>query len=92
MQWRVPFNQTLTLHCWDDEFVVFNSMSGDTHLLGLLAGQILLQLQQSPSDARALAASIAPLWHADLDEELRLQIEPLLADLQALSLIERAAF
>lgn len=92
MQWRVPSNQTLTLHCWDDEFIVFNSLSGDTHLLGLLAGQILRQLQQSPSDARTLAAALAPLWQAGLDAELSMQIEPLLTDLQALALIERTTF
>lgn len=92
MKWRLPSDQALYFHSWEDEFVVFNSLSGDTHLLGLLAGKILLQLQQAPSDAMALAESLAPLWQAGLDEELGFQIEPLLADLHALALIEPASF
>jgi len=82
----------LALHfrCWDDEFVVYNNLSGDTHLLGSAAAQILLKLQQAPSDAIALAESLAPQLQAEMeiDKELVDQISRLLADLHTLALAE----
>lgn len=82
-------DQALQLRFWDDEFVVYNSLSGDTHLLGSIAAQILLRLQQAPSNTTALTESLAPLPHAEMDDELVFQIERILADLDTLALIER---
>lgn len=83
-------DSALHFRSWNDEFVVYNSLSGDTHLLGATAAQVLLKLQQTPSDVIALAASLAPLMQAEMDEEFSLQIEDLLADLDKLALIERS--
>lgn len=82
-------DQALQFRCWDDEFVVYNSLSGDTHLLDSTAAQILLKLQQAPSDAPSLSESLAPLLHAEMDDELVIQIEQILSDLDTLALIER---
>jgi PqqD family protein of HPr-rel-A system len=89
MQWRVISDSALRFRFWDDEFVVYNSLSGDTHLLGLTAAQILLKLQQAPSTAIALTESLAPLLNAKMDDEFVFQIEHILADLDTLALIER---
>jgi PqqD family protein of HPr-rel-A system len=89
MKWRLMSDQALQLRFWDDEFLVYNSLSGDTHLLGSTAAQILLKLQQAPSNTTALTASLAPLLHAEMDDELVFQIEHILADLGTLALIER---
>jgi PqqD family protein of HPr-rel-A system len=89
MQWRVISDSALHFRFWEDEFVVYNSLSGDTHLLGTTAAQILLKLQQAPSNATSLSESLAPLLHAEMDDELVIQIEQILADLDTLALIER---
>lgn len=82
-------DQALHLHCWDDEYVVYNNLSGDTHLLGSAAAQVLLKLQQAPADAMAVARSLASLLQVEMmDESLAPQIANLLADLNALALIE----
>lgn len=88
MNWRLISNQALQFRFWDDEFVVYNSISGDTHLLGSTAAHILLKLQQAPSNATALTEALAPL-HTELDEELVFQVEHILAELDTLALIER---
>ncbi|MES1981068.1 MAG: HPr-rel-A system PqqD family peptide chaperone [Pseudomonadota bacterium] len=90
MRWRALPELNLHARAWDDEFVVYNSLSGDTHLLGSAAAQILLMLQQAPSDAIALAESLAPRLQleSELDEELAEQITHLLSDLHTLALIE----
>ena len=82
-------DQVLHFRFWDDEFVVYNSLSGDTHLLGSTAAQILLKLQQAPLNSITLAESLAPVLHAEMDDELVIQIEHILADLDTLALIER---
>lgn len=83
-------DQALQLRAWDDEFVVYNNLSGDTHLLGSAAAQVLLKLQQGPSDAITLARSLALLLQVEImDESLAPQIEKLLADLNALALVEQ---
>ncbi|HTD04493.1 HPr-rel-A system PqqD family peptide chaperone [Undibacterium sp.] len=75
---------------WGDEYVVYNVRSGNTHLLGFAAGQIFLKLQQSAADAGSLASMLAIDWQLDPDAEFMQQIASLLADLDALALIERA--
>ena len=90
MQWRVLSDLALHIRSWDDEFVVYNSLSGDTHLLGSVAAHILLKLQQAPSDAIVLAESLAPQLQAgiEMDNELVDQITRLLEDLHTLALVE----
>lgn len=84
--WRA--SSALYLHSWGDEFVVYHSRSGDTHLLGPAAAHILLSLQQAPSNAITLSKSLAPLLGVDTDDEFILQIDKILTDLDMLALIE----
>ncbi|MGC2049774.1 MAG: HPr-rel-A system PqqD family peptide chaperone, partial [Gallionella sp.] len=88
IKWKLISNQALRFRIWDDEFVVYNSLSGDTHLLRSTAAQILLILQQVPSNATALTEALAPLLHVEMNDEFIFQIEDILADLDTLALIE----
>jgi PqqD family protein of HPr-rel-A system len=90
MKWQIiSSDQALYFHSWDNEYVVYNSLSGDTHILDLAAGQVLLKLQQSPTDAITLAKLVAPTDQSKSQAELELQIEHLLAELNTLNLIEK---
>ncbi len=90
MKWQIiSSDQALYFHSWYNEYVVYNSLSGDTHLLNLTAGQVLLKLQQSPTDAITLAKLVAPTDQSKSQAELELQIEHLLAELNTLNLIEK---
>ena len=89
MMWRVISEHALHFCSWGDEFIVYNSLSGDTHLLGLTAAHVLLTLQQTPSDVTKLAESLAPMLQTKMDDELVFQIDHLLAELDTLALIER---
>ena len=81
--WRVTPGQQLRHAEWDDEAVVFNSLSGDTHLLGAAALHILRTLQAGPADAAALAAAFE-------DDAAGDALAAILGQLEALALIERA--
>ncbi|HEY5799199.1 MAG TPA: HPr-rel-A system PqqD family peptide chaperone [Burkholderiaceae bacterium] len=74
---------------WDGEYVVFNSASGDTHLLGPAAMAALNALQAGTLDQQALAYAVAS-WCAD-DEDRAGAAASLLDDLYELGLIVQVA-
>lgn len=87
-KWQVAAKNSLLFRSWNDEFVVYNGATGDTHLLGLAAAQVMLELQQTPADAVGLAESVAPLLQTEPDEELVSFIEQILTDFDSLGIIE----
>lgn len=85
--WRLMHGQSLAYRCWDDETLLYNDLSGATHLLGPAALCVLEALRPGPAAATALAARL----HAefDIDDELPgEELDALLGELARLSLIE----
>lgn len=91
MAWRALPILSESLFFWDDECIVFNHLSGDTHLLSALAGQILLKLQQAPLYAASLAMEAMDATDAMLPSSTQSghEFDDILAELSALALIER---
>lgn len=85
--WRIAPGQTLRWREWHSEYVLYNDLSGDTHLLDASAIELLHTLQDGPADAAALAAVLAG------DDGLSdpAAMAALLAHLQALALIDPLA-
>jgi PqqD family protein of HPr-rel-A system len=81
--WQVTAGQSLAHRGWGDEFVIYNDLTGDTHLIGGDALALLLCLQEGARDEAALLAALAPDAR-DGDETLPV----LLAELSRLALIE----
>lgn len=73
---------------WDDEYVVYHQLSGDTHLLGKAAAHILLTLQQASTDTQSLRQSLASVMNVNTGSELALEMNHILADLYKLQLID----
>ena len=44
-RWAVPGENVLVWRAWDNEFLVYNTASGQTHHLNLLAGEALRSLE-----------------------------------------------
>jgi PqqD family protein of HPr-rel-A system len=82
--WRVAPGQLLEHRGWDHQFVIYNTLSGDTHLIGADAMDILLQLQQGSASQPALVAALA-----DGAEDAAAVVAELLAELQSLALVEQ---
>jgi PqqD family protein of HPr-rel-A system len=83
--WRLTPGQALRRRGWDGEHLLYNDLSGDTHLLTEPAIRLLLALQQQARPQAALAAL------AGLSESAVAEVDALLADLEALSLVECGA-
>lgn len=86
--WRIIPGQELHYREWDEEFVLFNDLSGDTHLLGISAIQLLQVLQQSAAGDDALTDSLCASLEIERDGEVEDQVRQLLNDLQSLHLVE----
>ena len=56
--WRLAPGQSLLHRCWDGECVIYNDLSGDTHLLDEFTFELLRLLQAMPQTAPVLAAAL----------------------------------
>jgi len=89
MVWRVAPSAEFRWRHWDDESVLYDPRSGQTHLLTALAADVLLALEEAAGDAPELAAMVARQRQLDPAPELTGDIAALLQQLDDLGLIER---
>jgi PqqD family protein of HPr-rel-A system len=85
--WRLMRGQSLAYRCWNDETVLYNDLSGATHLLGPAALCLLEALRPGPAAVAALASRLRAEFEID-DEALGDELDALLGELSRLSLIE----
>lgn len=85
--WRVVPGQSLVFREWDDEAVLYNDLSGSTHLLDAATLDLLHALRAGPADAAALAAHLADQFDAG-DDDLSALIDDMLASLAKFDLVE----
>ena len=85
--WRLTPGQALASREWDGEAVLYNDLSGNTHLLDGAALDLLHALRDQPADAATLAARLADHFDAG-DDDLVSLIDDMLATLAGLDLIE----
>lgn len=85
--WRVIPGQLLVHRWWDDEAVLYNDLSGETHLLGPAALCVLEALRAGPASTPALASKLLDEFEIDA-AALGAELDGLLGDLSRLSLIE----
>ena len=85
--WRLIDGQSLAYRCWDDEALLYNDLSGATHLLGPAALCLLESLRAGPVSSAALASTLRAEFDID-DQTIGAELEALLGELSRLSLIE----
>lgn len=87
--WRLVPGQRLQYRCWEGECVLYNDLSGDTHLLDEFALALLEELHAAPRPVAELAAiyELASDPAADGDDGAAL-LATVLDDLAALQLVE----
>lgn len=86
--WSVIPNLKLLSVTWDDETVVYNCSSGDTHLLNRIATEALICLQNHPCTRKELADMLISPSILSENQELDEEIETLLLNFQELGLIQ----
>jgi PqqD family protein of HPr-rel-A system len=85
--WTVPKQNELAWRVWDDEFLVYNTASGQTHYLNLLAGEALLSLEAEPARTGELVRRLADQFGIPEDSPPLQMIDRLISELDELGLI-----
>ncbi len=90
-KWHVPDDNQILLEEWNDEAVVYNSNSGETHQLSRLSVDVLKLIQTQPVSFDALIKSIRILYQVEDNYDLVRQLEELILQFDTLGLIEPLA-
>ena len=88
--WRLNLAPQLPLRIWDGDVVVYNPLSGDTHLLDVLTGELLRLIIAGPATVTALREAAATLLEVPDDDTLGQHVGQALAALDESGLIEPA--
>ena len=91
MRWTIAAGQALRLRRWDQDYVLYNERSGDTHQLGQDSGALLEALRGGPADTATLAARLGQAAGLAVDEALLAEVHALLTELETLSVLEGRA-
>jgi PqqD family protein of HPr-rel-A system len=85
--WAVPDPNILAWRIWNDEFLVYNIASGQTHHLNFLAGEALRSLEAEPARARDLIRRLADQFEIAEDSPPLQMIDQLIREFDELGLI-----
>lgn len=89
--WRLCRPEGVRVQPWPQDYSVFNTETGDTHILSELPATAILALQQDgPMGAAQLAAHLAALCEVEPSDAWHRRIHGMLSELAALELIEQA--
>jgi PqqD family protein of HPr-rel-A system len=88
--WQLRPGQSLEYRDWDGEFVLYNDLSGDTHLLDDAAIELLLALKRGPASFAALAEVLGAAFEIG-DADLAGETRNLLDHLKHLYLVDTPA-
>jgi PqqD family protein of HPr-rel-A system len=83
--WRLMPGLALRYRTWDNEtYVLYNNLSGDTHLTDAAAIEVLELLRRSPAAAQALVSGL----QLDDTPDSLVQLNSLLEELRGQALVE----
>ncbi|MDH3980382.1 MAG: HPr-rel-A system PqqD family peptide chaperone [Gammaproteobacteria bacterium] len=88
--WSTIANDVLYWESWDEQHAVFDSLSGETHLLPELTAHVLRKLGEYACTARQLAEALCAETDESCEEHFVLDITRLLQQLQAVGLVEES--
>jgi len=87
VRWAVPDANALAWRVWDDEFLVYNTASGQTHHLNFLAGEALRSLEAEAADISELVRRLANQFEIAENSPPLQMIDRLIRELDELGLI-----
>lgn len=90
-RWTTLASDALYWENWDEQHAVFDSLSGETHLLPDLTADVLRKLSERACSARQLAEAICAQMDESCEESFVMEITRLLQQLQAVGLVEKSA-
>ncbi len=89
-EWKVCGSGELDLRYWDGDYVVYNSLTGSTHVLDIVTGEVLKAIGAGRGRTSELCRSIAEFLEVPNDSGVSDNLRTILAELDELGLIEPA--
>ena len=86
--WRISGSGKLSLREWDGEYAVYNPLSGNTHILDVVSGNILIAIVEGDKSTRLLRTRVAGFLEVPNDERMAKHVAEVLAALDERGLIE----
>ncbi|MDD2800485.1 MAG: HPr-rel-A system PqqD family peptide chaperone [Methylobacter sp.] len=89
-KYLVAIKVAVSLIRWQDEYVLYNQLSGDTHLLDGVSGELIELLLKQAMSRDQLLQNLG-LWFEELNaDELNTYLDDFIARFTALDLLEIA--
>ena len=82
--------EPLRWRCWAGDYVVFSPLSGHTHLLDILTGQVLTVIMAESPSVAELRSQTSTFLEVENDERLAKTIDGILSRLEEAGLVESA--
>jgi PqqD family protein of HPr-rel-A system len=89
--WQLSALVSLHWRCWDDEFVVFDAGSGQTHQLSPITAASLMMLELASADINELTSRVSDELTLANDDQLSSIVNEAVHGLQVAGLIEFAS-
>ena len=80
----------MPLRDWDGDYVVYNVLSGDTHVLDIVTGEVLRSIMAHRAGGTDLCRHVAHFLDVPNDSAIEQQVRGILSALDQLGLIEPA--
>ena len=81
----------MPLRDWDGDYVVYNALSGDTHVLDIVTGEVLRTIMARGACGSDLCRHVADFLEVPNDAAIEEQVTGILSALDRLGLIEPAS-
>jgi len=88
MIWSIPENANIAIETWDENAIIYFSLSGETHLLNELAYEVLRLFLGGSQTLAALMNKLCLIFEVEDQADLELQIQKLIINFENLGLIE----
>ena len=86
--WRLAAPAKPQIRDWDGDYVVYNPLSGDTHILSIVAGEVLKLISAAPLSVSQVRQHIAAFLQVPDDDRIATHVGSILANLDEMGLIE----
>lgn len=76
------------MHCWEGDYVVYNPLSGNTHFLDIMSGEVLKAILGGCDTLSQLCSHMAEFLDVANDARTEESVREILSALDELGLIE----
>ena len=88
--WRPAIADRLPMRCWDGDYVVYNPLSGNTHVLDIVTGEVLKSVMAGTIRTSELRKRVADFLEVPNDDRIADHVDRILRALDRQALIEPA--